>query len=396
MSPAHCDCSIVIPTRNRASVLAGTLTRLSELPQDNLEVIVVDNGSDDQTLELSDTFDGVRWIRLSHNLGCAARNVGAVAARGRIVLMLDDDSFPEPGVVEYLIETFDNHADLGAIACRVLLNQDQQRHRHDAGGVPGIFFNCGGAIRREAFLEVGGYPIDFEYYVEEYDLCCRLWQRGWRVEPHGDAIVWHGRVTKNRDNNNMLRLLVRNNLALWQRYAPDEIREQLIEATLERYHRVAIKENALKGFEEGIRQGESRIAGARSSSTPLNMQQFEALMGIGLARSILRDWARQHHIERVAIWGRGKGCEHIVDLCIERGLTLTAVYDKQVDSSNWRETPLRNETEFQQDGTDGLIVGTLAPGMAEDQLESLEERFSGLPVISLSQWIGSAVPAGVQ
>src|SRR5205823_6339748 len=101
-------------------------------------------------------------------------------------------------------------------ACRVLLSSAGDvpagRFRHDAGGVPGVFFNCGAAIRRSAFIDVGGFPIDFEYYVEEYDLACRLWKDGWTIEPHGDAIVWHERVTTNRDNNNMLRLLVRNNL----------------------------------------------------------------------------------------------------------------------------------------------------------------------------------------
>jgi GT2 family glycosyltransferase len=395
MSLAPCDCSIIIPTRNRAEILAETLTRLTDLPQHNIEIVVVDNGSSDETGELRARFAGVQWIHLSHNLGCAARNVGAVAANGRVLLMLDDDSHPEPGVVEYLVQVFGERADVGAIACRVLLNHGTLRNRHDAGGVPGIFFNCGGAIRRSAFLEVGGFPVDFEYYVEEYDLCCRLWKHGWRVEPHGDAVVWHARVTRNRDNNNMLRLLVRNNLSLWNRYAPPQIRDQLIEETLERYRRVARKESAIRGYDEGLRQAQVCPVRNRASNSQLSMEQFEDLMGIRTARSLLRRWTRPSGIRRVAIWGRGKGCEQIVDLCHECGLDLVAVFDSEAESALWREAPLRSENEFVRDDVDGLIVGTLSPGVGQDQAEALSEKFSGLRVVCLSQWIGAAIPAVV-
>ena len=90
------DCSLIIPTRNRAAILRDTLSRLSNLPDDAFEILVVDNGSFDETPTLAEDFPHIRWIALGDNLGCAARNVGAVAARSDILLMLDDDSWPHP------------------------------------------------------------------------------------------------------------------------------------------------------------------------------------------------------------------------------------------------------------------------------------------------------------
>jgi GT2 family glycosyltransferase len=383
-----CDCSIIIPTRNRSAILGETLRRLHALPDRRLEIIVVDNGSTDGSTALRQAFGGVRWIDLDRNLGCAARNVGAAAARGRVLLMLDDDSWPEARVVEQIVALFDARPRLGAAACRVRLADSPSRH--DAGGVAGTYFNCGGAIRRSAFVECGGYPIDFEYYVEEYDLSCRLWKAGWTIEPRGELVVHHRRVSQNRDNDNMLRLLVRNNLVLWQRYAPDELREDLIESTLERYRRVAIRESALVGFVQGREEGFARIGSAKKSGRRLSSAEFADLMGLSAARAALIEWADNARIEKVAVWTRGKACELLIDLITSINIRVDAVYDFVAEEPTWRGVRLRHAADFDPAAVDGIVAGSLSPGVAEDIAHDLAEKMPGLPILSPAPWRGVA------
>jgi GT2 family glycosyltransferase len=393
MTTSELDCSVIIPTRNRRKVLAATLERLAVLPDRGYEIIVIDNGSADGTQALAERFPEVHWIELDRNLGSAARNVGAATARGRVLFMLDDDSWPAPHTIDEAVALFDERDDLGAIACRVRLADPP--HRHDAGGVPGIFFNCGGAIRKEAFIEAGGFPLDFDYYAEEYDLCCRLWQRGWRVEPHGDLLVWHARVTKNRDNHNMLRLLVRNNLRLWQRYAPPDELVGLIQSTVERYLRVAVKENALEGYLAGLAEGRAEIAAGVIRKTPLTNEQLARLFGLDVAEASLREWADNARAEKIAIWSRGKGCEQLIRLIDSASIAVDAVYDRHGEGSTWMGRSLRNEEAFEPGAVDGIVVGTLSPGVAEDLQRELVERFPDMSVLSAAPWMNVPAPSPV-
>ncbi|MFQ5412645.1 MAG: glycosyltransferase family 2 protein [Phycisphaerae bacterium] len=388
MNPNRPTCSLIIPTRNRCEILDHTLDKINALTDRHFETLVVDNASTDDTPKLKECFPNVHWIEPGHNLGSAARNLAAAAARGRILLMLDDDSWPEDGTIEKIVTLFDRRPDLGAVACRVLLADPPDRH--DAGGVPGIFFNCGGAIRRIAFIEAGGFPIDFDYYVEEYALACRLWQKGWRVEPRGDLRIRHRRTRANRDNDRMLRCLVRNNLVVWQRYAPDDRLEDLIASTIERYARVAAKEDARRGFQEGLREGSARIAGGLIRRTPLTADQFDELFGLPAATRAVRRWTDKYNIRSVSIWSRGKGCELLVDLLISVGISIHVVYD-HADAigadTEWRRVPLQCEERFTPDQSDGLVVGSLSPGVAEDTRRALANRFPGIPILSAAPWM---------
>lgn len=378
-------CSVIIPTRNRRATLASTLNRLTRLPDSGLEIIVVDNGSTDGTPGLAAAFASVRWIWLGTNLGCAARNVGAAAASAPLLLMLDDDSWPAAGVVDRAVERFRRDAGMGAVACRVRLATAP--HRHDAGGVPGVFFNCGAFLRRDALEAAGGFPADFDYYVEEYDLACRLWQRGWRIEPHGDLLVWHDRVGANRDNNRMLRFLVRNNLRLWDRYAPASVRRRMLDETLERYARVANKENAVGGYQEGLREGREAMQRSRRRNGALSVAEFTNLFGLDRARVVLAEWADKCAIRKTAIWQRGKGCEQLMDLLGDLNISIEAVCDDAVHAAEWRGAPLLHLSQFAPGDCDGVVVGSLSPGTAQDTRDDLRRAFPELPSVSAAPWI---------
>lgn len=392
---AHPACSLIIPTRDRLDTLACTLTAISRLPDANFETIVIDNASSQRATCIRSRFPEVRWIDLSENLSACARNVGAMAARGRVLLMLDDDSWPEPGAIDRLVRAFDARPSLGAVACRVRLADEPDTH--DAGGVPGVFFNCGGAIRREAFLAAGGYPIDYDYYAEEYALSCELWRRGWSIDSMGAAQVWHRRTQVNRDANRMLRLLVRNNVRLWDRYAPETCRAMLIESDVDRYHRVAVKEGAIAGYEAGLVEAERHRSNGVKRRRSLSEAQFDSLLGLDRLRQLLRERADKGNKCRIAVWGRGKGCEFIIETAKSVGLNVTCVYDSRLaderTAATWRGLPVHDSTSAVSIDADALLLGTLSPGVAEDMCIRLSAKFTTTDVINPAPWGDSPLAA---
>src|SRR3954454_9650516 len=158
--------SIVVITRNRATELLRTVTRLEALPG-RPPVIIVDNGSTDGTASIvSDRHPSVRLIRLGRNRGAAGRNVGVAAAATELVAFSDDDSWWAEDAVALATDLFDAHPRLGLAAGRVLVGPDGRSdptcdamaksplpRRADLPG-PSVlgFLACGTIVRRSSFL----------------------------------------------------------------------------------------------------------------------------------------------------------------------------------------------------------------------------------------------------
>lgn len=114
--------SVVIPVLNESKTIGRCLTRLREQIEPH-EIVVVDGGSSDHTLEIVDTFHGVKWLRCAVAGRGAQMNQGAAAARGEILLFLHSDTFlPSGGLT--LIETF--LAQAGIVAGSFSLRFDYQ------------------------------------------------------------------------------------------------------------------------------------------------------------------------------------------------------------------------------------------------------------------------------
>jgi GT2 family glycosyltransferase len=180
--------TVVIMTRDRRFSLLRTLDRLEDLPE-HPPVVVVDNGSGDDTVAVVRAkHPGVRVVPLGRNLGAAARNIGVRLARTPYVAFSDDDSWWEPGALPLAAEVFDAHPRLGLIAARTLVGPDRVPDPVNAAmaasplstgpGLPGPpvlgFLACAAIVRREAFLEVGGFSALLFFVGEErllaYDL----------------------------------------------------------------------------------------------------------------------------------------------------------------------------------------------------------------------------------
>lgn len=384
--------SIVIPTRDRRAVLCRTLERLVALGED-VEILVVDNASTDDTrAAVKANYPDVRLIALDENLAAAGRNEGAYAAGSNIVVMLDDDSWLDRASLDRMCDAIEADASLAAAAA--LVRRPGERVQHETGGLPGVLIGCGAAIRRDVFCGLGGYPADYEFYVEEYDWCCRAWQVGWRVQTFRDIVVTHERVQTGRDMNRVLRLLTRNNLKLWSRFAPEGRRAALLEETRTRYCRIAHKENAVAGYEQGCFEADAEIA--HITPEPLTDEQFDAMYGITDARNRLAKARDCDGVRAAAMIGRAKGAEQVVECMNAAGISLTAVYDDHGRAGEtWLGAAVLPEAQLAADRPDAIVTGTLSPGTCLD----LAARAATIcPDVRVYKTVGlqrAATPAGV-
>jgi GT2 family glycosyltransferase len=196
--------SVVVCSCNGAQTIAETLAALEDLEYPDYEIIVIDDGSSDQTSAIASKHN-VRLICTENNGLSVARNHGLAAATGEIIAYIDDDAFPDPHWLTYLAAAFlrTDHAGIGgpnfavpgdgAIAdcvanapggpIHVLLSDDLAEH------IPG----CNMAFRREKLLAIGGFDPRFRVAGDDVDICWRLQERGWTLGFAPSAVVWHHR-----------------------------------------------------------------------------------------------------------------------------------------------------------------------------------------------------------
>ena len=114
--------SIVIPVYNQAMHTLGCLRALAEHPPSvACEIIVVDDGSRDETRDWMASVAGLRYHRRTTNGGfIAACNDGAALARGDYLVFLNNDTFPQPGWLEALLDTFGAWPEAGLVGAQLV------------------------------------------------------------------------------------------------------------------------------------------------------------------------------------------------------------------------------------------------------------------------------------
>lgn len=202
------EISVVIPTHNRATLVSRVVRAFLAEGEPEFEVIVVDDGSSDDTpARLGGISDPrLRLIRQPNQKLAAARNRGIAEAQGRLVLLNDDDIVPEPGFLRAHLEAHRLYPG-SAIVSRVripdaVVRTPFQRYwqaRMHAGTDPlragqvlgkGGFWSASISFSRSLLPE---QPFaEFEAYGwEEHELGLRLWNRGMRPRFWPKAQAWH-------------------------------------------------------------------------------------------------------------------------------------------------------------------------------------------------------------
>jgi hypothetical protein len=203
--------SVVIPNYNGGRFLDGCLGSLARQTVRPREVVIVDNGSQDGSLELlAERHPDVRVLALGRNTGfAAAANRGIAAVETPAVALLNPDVVLADDWLERMTAALDGAPSAASVACKMVdmgdtrrlydtgdfLRRDgvaEQRGRYlaDDGAfdAPGeVWGACAGAAvyRRAAVLDLGGFDERFFLYLEDVDLALRLRMAGWtcRYEP---------------------------------------------------------------------------------------------------------------------------------------------------------------------------------------------------------------------
>lgn len=196
--------SVIIPTFNGAPRLGHCLDAL--LPQTvgiDAEILVVDDGSTDDTREVVARYSSVRLLSQKNGGPAAARNRGALEAKGTIILFTDDDCVPTPGWLGAMTSPFDDVDVVGVkgayrtrqktLAARFVQVEYEDRYRMMAGFSDIDFIDTYSAgFRRDRFLQMNGYDTSFPVAcAEDIELSYRMSARGWTMKFVPTAIVYH-------------------------------------------------------------------------------------------------------------------------------------------------------------------------------------------------------------
>ena len=203
--PSYPKVSVIVCSYNGASTIDNCLASLMEVNYPNYEVILVDDGSTDNTQAIAAKYPSIVNIK-QKNMGLSyARNVGAHAATGDIFAYTDGDCMADPDWLYYLVGTLlsGDFAGVGGPnisppaanwiqACvsaapggpsHVLLTDTVAEH------IPG----CNMAFHRWAYEQVGGFDPFYRKAGDDVDFCWRLQQGGGAIAFSPAAIVWHYR-----------------------------------------------------------------------------------------------------------------------------------------------------------------------------------------------------------
>lgn len=199
------EASVVVVTRDRAASLERTLTALAKQSFRAHEVIVIDNGSVDDTEAVVKRFDA-RYESLPGRGIAECRQRGVDLARGSVVAMCDDDCVPAEDWLEELVRFFEANPDVALIGGLVNNIGFEGRSRFKGKGRIGpsgqvlfvenpdeaeYFGSANTAFRKDALAAVGGYDPFFASGYEEIDVCYRLRARGYRIAYLPTAKVDH-------------------------------------------------------------------------------------------------------------------------------------------------------------------------------------------------------------
>jgi glycosyltransferase involved in cell wall biosynthesis len=197
--------SVIVCSYNGGRTLSACLDSLGKLNYPDYEIILVDDGSTDDTRDIAEQFPHVRYIYQENHGLSHARNTGAAAATGDVFAYTDSDCMADLDWLYYLIGTLlsGDYAGVGGPnmtppaqnwiqACvaaapggpsHVLLTDTIAEH------IPG----CNMAFYRWAFENIGGFDPEYHKAGDDVDFCWRLQQAGCVIAFSPTAIVWHHR-----------------------------------------------------------------------------------------------------------------------------------------------------------------------------------------------------------
>lgn len=215
--------SIIIVSWNALHHLKKYLPSVAATGYADFEILLADNASDDGSKAwVEKQYPDINIVKLDKNYGyCGGNNRAVSHAKGDILIFLNNDVRVDPDWLHPLAECF---SDPDVAAAQPKFRSDKQPEFFEYAGAAGGFLDsygypfCRGrifdtvekdhgqyddpkdvlwasgaalAVRKELFEQQGGFDEDFEFHMEEIDLCWQLWNTGYRVRYCPDSVIYH-------------------------------------------------------------------------------------------------------------------------------------------------------------------------------------------------------------
>jgi len=380
--------SFILPSYNREVILHRVLTEIEQRRfKFDYEVIVLDNNSVDGSVAMVQRdFPQVRLFDLKQNLGAISRNIGIDRALGDYIVMLDDDSYPLTGAVESALQVFqaDSEKHIGCIA----FNIQRADGSYETAGILTAFTGCAAMFPKWVFSKVGMYPEDYLFYVEEYDLSCRLWQAGYSILNFKELIFVHLKTEVNRDFNRNLERLVRNNILLWSKYLPDTLRHSQIDMELWRYENIGRKENALVGYESGVKLGlPLRRLHEADNRFRLSQEVAEKVLHLPVIRSTLSS-LREKGCQKIVVFNAGKVLHLIVEDIVAQGMQVAAIIDdnKYMQQTGFKHFQVHARSSLTNLSYDAIVLGSTSLALSDTFERELTAMGLDVPLVRLANY----------
>jgi GT2 family glycosyltransferase len=250
--------SVVIVCTNERDLLRTCLSSiLGSPPREPLELIVVDNASDDGSAEMvKEAFPSVRIITNEQRLGFAPNNnIGMRETSGRYLLLINSDAWVQPGAIDKLAAFMDANRQVGIcgprilnpdgslqLSCRkfptvrsvlmrrippvrwllperILTEHMMEDWDHGSDRTVDWLLSACLLVRRKAVDEVGMMDDAYFLYAEDVDWCWRMWQQGWEVYyvPEAEAFHHYRRFSARNQLSKKTLIHIRSLVHFWRK-----------------------------------------------------------------------------------------------------------------------------------------------------------------------------------
>lgn len=254
--------SVILVTWNSCEYIGECLDSLltQNVPRKQYEIIIVDNGSQDGTVEfLHDKYAGLKIFVNEINNYSSANNLGFKKSSGNYISFLNPDTRVEQDWLNKMIRTLDEHPKAGVVTSKIyenkpvlysvgmnqidgldwvpIGNSEEDRGQYDGVYKVSYINHCSCLYRRKCLDEVGLLDEDFMMYHEDVDMSLRVKRAGWHLMVNSESIVHHqvhGSIIKSRHLFNYF--IDRNRLFVIAKHYPRQFGNYFACSRFYRYH----------------------------------------------------------------------------------------------------------------------------------------------------------------